>query len=867
MLVDNSLPPHFSGADFSDFINTDLFAPAANPSTSSNSSDNESSPPQSPYHALLTTPPQDPPSAAFPDFADPSLSNFASSSSAGPVFSFLDDDPLKSIDPAYDYMSLSGMHQLSMNMNYPGSVPMSLPLSIEGVPMDLSMGLHMGAGLSMNMDDMPHSHGVSATSSDLDSILSIDPSLVGTPALSISTTDFDAGEEDNESCDGQPESSSALTSTSNQNSNSKPKQSDENRERLTLTITPVKVGGHGKSRKGTVQSGGIVKKSALISSSSTSTSKDKENSSSLLLATSSAAQSAATIAMNAAALKKAKSRAMSEALVDGGEPGDVSSPDMIDIKDDLPADWRPPPEVLAKMTSKEKRQLRNKISARNFRVRRKEYISTLEGDIAERDLLLDSIRTELGSTQSENLALRQEIAALKKILLEGRGAEALASLNLPPPAPLAPAMAVVAATPGSQIGAGTGDGSAMLGVLGDSGAAGSASSNGSANDSTLGPHSSTTNASASSSSSPLGLLTPNTQKDLPTSPRLGAVAFWGGATRGGFGANGFGMSGGITPVHTVLVPDLSLSLNGGVDQAEKEQEKTASVTRVLQENMNPALNGNLGAKNVNVSSSFGFGGSGSGAFEGFADINPFTMKTLDAYRMHLWGKMAAQQRYQRDHSQNHHSRSQPQLTGLASSLRPHFFSASSSASLYPTPPSTPPSSNSHSSHPHYPMGNNLSALLSGKHSVSGLGYSALPTPPGSPNLKGITSDREKEMERLREREKEREHAALAALAGQTLLRKLGGAFWDAFSGHSTPGTSVSASSTTPSSSGTKSWDVDKVRKVLEGKAVVRVLDVDAPAAAAATTGRSEEKKCKNCSCSVSEILEEGMRSLTLGKKV
>jgi bZIP-type transcription factor MBZ1 len=34
-----------------------------------------------------------------------------------------------------------------------------------------------------------------------------------------------------------------------------------------------------------------------------------------------------------------------------------------------------PPEVFAKMTSKEKRQLRNKISARNFRVRRKgEYI-------------------------------------------------------------------------------------------------------------------------------------------------------------------------------------------------------------------------------------------------------------------------------------------------------------------------------------------------------------------------------------------------------------------------------------------------------------------------------------------------------------
>ena len=39
--------------------------------------------------------------------------------------------------------------------------------------------------------------------------------------------------------------------------------------------------------------------------------------------------------------------------------------------EDIPASWRPAPEVYAKMSSKEKRQLRNKISARNFRMRRK----------------------------------------------------------------------------------------------------------------------------------------------------------------------------------------------------------------------------------------------------------------------------------------------------------------------------------------------------------------------------------------------------------------------------------------------------------------------------------------------------------------
>ncbi|KAF8868654.1 hypothetical protein CPB85DRAFT_1262904 [Mucidula mucida] len=80
-----------------------------------------------------------------------------------------------------------------------------------------------------------------------------------------------------------------------------------------------------------------------------------------------------------------------------------------DLDGDIPDSWPPAPEVYAKMTSKEKRQLRNKISARNFRVRRKEYINTLELDIAERDRFLIAICSELDSTQSENQALRREI--------------------------------------------------------------------------------------------------------------------------------------------------------------------------------------------------------------------------------------------------------------------------------------------------------------------------------------------------------------------------------------------------------------------------------------------------------------------------
>ena len=338
MLVDNSHPAqaHFA-ADFADFINTDLFAPANSSSSASPPSDNDSSPPQSPFHSLLTTPPQDLPPAAFPDFG---ISSLASASPNGSGLAFLDDGSLK--DPAaYDFMSLPGMNSIAMN--YPG------------MPMDLSMGFNMDSVMSID----------NASSSDLASYFGIDPALVGTSAPSArATTELEPVEEEDESAhDAQPAAQKQAT---------KP---DEQRERLTLTITPSKVGGHGKSRKGTVQSGGIVKKS--VSPPSAHASRDKEKSS--LLSTTSG-QSAATIAANAAALKRSKSRATSEVSSIGDSEefftnsGGVTS--SASNADDLAIDWRPSPEVLAKMTSKEKRQLRNKISARNFRVRRKGTVSS-----------------------------------------------------------------------------------------------------------------------------------------------------------------------------------------------------------------------------------------------------------------------------------------------------------------------------------------------------------------------------------------------------------------------------------------------------------------------------------------------------------
>jgi hypothetical protein len=186
-------------------------------------------------------------------------------------------------------------------------------------------------------------------------------------------------------------------------------------------------------------------------------------------------------------------------------------------------------------------------------VLRTEYIGTLESDVAERDRLIDAIRTELGSTKSENAALQQEIKALKRSLLGSAGHSG--SPVLPPPSPLP-----------------------------------------------ISPPASSLRSSASTPS----LLTPNIHKDLPSaSPRLAAKAFWGGSST----------FGGVTPVHSVTIPDL---LAGA-----------AIKSPALQENINPSLNTNSALNSIGLAT---LGAAGKPApFDAFADSNPFTMKVLDAY--------------------------------------------------------------------------------------------------------------------------------------------------------------------------------------------------------------------------------------------
>jgi len=634
--IEQPSPPSSSvaGINFEELFNMELFGPAASQSPGGPSRDSSNSPTSS----FFSLPPRTPPQTQSDSFIVPD----------------------NSIDPSFFSFSLtqtSFTKPLDLSVNNGSPTDTTSPAS--SVPYDF-FGAFSGGGNTSSPDTVPSS---AFSPKDL---FAIDPSLVGAPSPAPAVPQQQQEQQQHR---GQPEEES---------------DDSEDEEDDQPIIKPVKVGGKGKaSRKGTVASGGIVKR-----------------------------------------------------IPGGNAVKDKAAND---------DDWRPSPEEYKKMSSKEKRQLRNKISARNFRVRRKEYITTLEGDIAERDRLIDAIREELGSTKLENVALRQEVDALKRAMLEGR-----ANPGLPPPAPLT-------STP------------------------------------------SVTNTKRTTRT----LAKPNTQKDLPTSPRASpARAFWGGSN------TALGGAGGITPVHATLVPDFPAF-------SEKQSQ------RDQQENINPALNlpcfGGVGTTTPNPKfplSPFQQPNLGSN-FDAFTDLNPFTLKTLDAYRMQLWGRMAreagALQAQQRQQVQ---STAQSQLT---SALRPAFFTTSSlpnkerDTTKYPTP--------------------TLSALLSGKTPGASLSNTSPYSTTSSPSARSSTA------------EIQSQHAILASLASQTLLSKMGSAFWDAFA---RPSTTSSPVSSTTGRGAKADWDHDKVRKVLEGKAVVRVVDVDTP-----TSGSSPD------------MLADSMRSLSL----
>lgn len=336
-------------------------------------------------------------------------------------------------------------------------------------------------------------------------------------------------------------------------------------------------------------------------------------------------------------------------------------------------------------------------------------------------------------------------------------------------------------------------------------------------------------------------------------------SFWGGVS---------GL-GGVASVHHAIVPDIAPNLAsvlaqkpiGGLNGGRWIPVSTATLGtlpgyagRSTQENINPNLNSvfrtpvsppTSGSDSSSASPSSPSSGSESGPstppmascdisplslvgfnqqqmqqWNGLGDINPFTIKSLDSYRLQLWAKMAAAGQlpgYVPQQPQQQPQPLQPTYnnvgtpSSLASQLRPAWFETDKDKeNVKPAAHKTPVGGSA----------SPLSALMAGK-AASSLSSSSSPassssSPAPSPQV----------------------HLA-AALASQSLVSRMGSAFMDAFG---TP---------TASASNTKNWDMEKVRKVLEGKAVLKVVDVEPASPKVAPLAKD------------SLGLEEKMRSLSL----
>jgi len=69
-------------------------------------------------------------------------------------------------------------------------------------------------------------------------------------------------------------------------------------------------------------------------------------------------------------------------------------------------------DMIANANPKERRQIRNKISARNFRLRKKEYVSGLELKVKKIDEEMDALREAMSQSEDDKLRLRSQVQDL-----------------------------------------------------------------------------------------------------------------------------------------------------------------------------------------------------------------------------------------------------------------------------------------------------------------------------------------------------------------------------------------------------------------------------------------------------------------------
>ncbi|OXG16417.1 hypothetical protein J008_05532 [Cryptococcus neoformans] len=278
----------------------------------------------------------------------------------------------------------------------------------------------------------------------------------------------------------------------------------------------------------------------------------------------------------------------------GGGMSSVVREDGEDLDDD--ESWRPSPEEYKKLSSKEKRQLRNKLSARAFRTRRKDYIGTLEAHIKDRDMVIDEMRNELIHSRNENQDLRKELAALKASTMSILHPES-ASKSFSP---------------------------AMVSALAKSPAVASAAS------------STTPNGPVRRPGTPLN--TYNPRKDLPSS------------LKGGWGNDNM-FSGGSTICHTIMTPDLVLPSSNPAPL-----RSFADLPRV---NLNPHLNEPAPSTLPHTLSNTASGADGSSTFSEWSENTPWSLRSMDSYRMQIWSRLAKE--------------AAADKANLAGDLRPKFF--------------------------------------------------------------------------------------------------------------------------------------------------------------------------------------------------
>lgn len=76
--------------------------------------------------------------------------------------------------------------------------------------------------------------------------------------------------------------------------------------------------------------------------------------------------------------------------------------------------WGMPTESYRSLSARERKRVRNRISARTFRARRKEHLSVLETDLADRNSLVKAAQDEIKKLRDENTELLRRLSRYEK---------------------------------------------------------------------------------------------------------------------------------------------------------------------------------------------------------------------------------------------------------------------------------------------------------------------------------------------------------------------------------------------------------------------------------------------------------------------